>query len=111
MAERTIEPRSTRREIIKLAGVAAIGAVGAAALTATCVRAEGSGDTVDVFWNPQKVLDTRGHARLAAGADKVVGPFPVPGTTFMSDDYLGFIGNLTAVNWTGAGWLGVRHHG
>ncbi len=112
MADQTSVGRATRREVIRLAGVAALGAAGAAALGTTRVRAAGSGDTVDLFWNPQKFIDTRGHPKLAAGAEVAVGPFPVPGfPAFMSDDYLGFIGNLTATRWTGAGWLSVRPSG
>ncbi len=109
MTERTIDPRSTRRDILKLAGAAAIGAAGVAVLGVKTAKAAGSGTTVDMWFNPYRLVDTRGHAKLAAGAEMVVGPFPTPAQPFNSDSYFGIVGNLTATRWTkGHGWLSVR---
>jgi hypothetical protein len=109
VTEQIRDPKSTRRDILKLAGAAALGAAGSAALSAKGVRAAGSGDTVDMWFNPYRLVDTRGHARLAAGAEMVVGPFPTPGQSFNSDSYLGIVGNLTATSWAkSGGWLSVR---
>jgi hypothetical protein len=109
MTEETKPSKSTRRDVLKLAGAAALGAAGAAALGATRVRAAGSGATVDMWFNPYRLVDTRGGARLAAGAEMVVGPFPTPAQAFNSDSYFGIVGNLTATEWTkSGGWLSVR---
>jgi hypothetical protein len=102
------DAKTTRRNVLKLAGAAALGAAGTAALGATHVRAAGSGATVDMFWNPFRLVDTRGHAKLAPGEEMVVGPFPTPGQPFHSDSYIGIVGNLTATEWTKRGWLSVR---
>jgi hypothetical protein len=107
MTEITKPSKSTRRDVLKLAGAAALGAAGAAALGATRVRAAGSGATVDMFFNPQHL--TSGH--LAPGAEVVIGPFPFPGSAFNSDSYDGIVGNLTASHWKGNGWLSVRPNG
>ena len=112
MSDRTLENATTRRHLLKLAGAAALGAAGIAAVGATRVRAAGSGTTIDEFWNPQHLVDTRGGAKLGSGAEVVLGPFPVPGGGgFMSDDYYGLIGNLTAAGWTKRGWLSIRPNG
>lgn len=108
MSARTIETRGTRRDMLKLAGAAAIGVAGTAALGAKRVRAAGSGSTIDMWFAPYRLVDTRGHAKLAAGADMVVGPFPTPAQSFNSDSYNGIVGNLTATGWKRAGWLSVR---
>jgi len=97
--------KSTRRDLLKLAGAAAIGAAGASALGATKVRAAGSGATIGAFFNPLHIAS--GH--LAPHAEVVIGPFPYPGSTvFTSANYIGIVGNLTAKNWKGAGWMSVR---
>jgi hypothetical protein len=103
--------RTTRRSVLKLAGAAALGAAGTAALGARSALAAGSGNTIDLF-TPTRIADTRGGAPLAAGAEMVLGPFPVPGfPAFTSDSYDGIIANLTAVQWTGRGWLSIRQNG
>ena len=100
------------RYVLKRAGVAALGAAGAAALSPTAARAAGSGDTLASWFSPYRVVDTRGGPKLAPGADMVVGPFPTPGQPFNSDSYLGLAANLTATDWTGrGGWLSVRPNG
>jgi len=99
--------KSTRRDLLKLAGAAAIGAAGASALGAVKVKAAGSGTTIVPYLNPVHIAS--GH--LAAGAEVVIGPFPYPppnGGGFDSQSYLGMIGNLTASHWRGTGWLSVR---
>jgi len=97
--------KSTRRDLLKLAGAAAIGAAGASALGATKVRAAGSGATIGAFFNPLHIAS--GH--LAPHAEVVIGPFPYPGSTvFTSANYIGIVGNLTAKNWKGAGWMSIR---
>jgi hypothetical protein len=96
--------KSTRRDLLKLAGAAAIGAAGASALGATRVRAAGSGATIAWVGNPQHL--TSGH--LAANAEVVIGPFLFPGSTFDSTNYYGIVGNLTARHWKGKGWLSAR---
>jgi hypothetical protein len=111
VTDRILDNNTTRRNLLKLAGAAALGAAGVAA-AARRAHAAGSGTTLDQFWNPQHLVDTRGGAKLGAGAEVVLGPFPVPGGGgFMSDDYYGLIGNLTATGWTGRGWLSVRPSG
>src|SRR5438309_2312098 len=107
MSEPEQKTRGTRRDILKLAGAAALGAAGSAALGASRVRAAGSGDTTVMYFNPQHL--TKGT--LAPGAEVVIGPFPTPGQAFKSDSYLGIIGNLTAAQWKGPGWLSVRSNG
>ena len=104
MTERIVT-KNSRRDILKLAGAAALGAAGASALRVVPAKAAGSGDFVVPYLNPRHVAS--GH--LAANAEVVIGPFPYPGsTTFDSADYLGIIGNLTARRWRGAGWLSAR---
>ena len=108
MSESTTVPRSTRRDLLKLTGAAALGAAGTAALGAVPARASGSGATLDMFFNPQHLT----HGSLAPGAEVVIGPFPYPGSpTFTSANYLGIAGNLTAYGWSGHGWLSVRPNG
>jgi hypothetical protein len=102
--------KTTRRNALKLAGAAALAAAGTAALGTIRTRAAGSGNTVDIFKPPARVANTVGGTKLAVGADMVLGPFPAGGG-FSSDSYNGMIGNLTAANWTGAGWLSVRKNG
>ena len=98
-----VNSRSTRRDVLKLAGAAAIGAAGASALGAVKVKAAGSGTTIVPYFNPFHVAS--GH--LAANSEMVIGPFPsIAG--FDSQSYFGMIGNLTARNWHGSGWLSVR---
>ena len=104
MTERVNEIKNTRRDVIKLAGAAALGAAGMAALGARPAKAAGSGDTVDMYFNPQHLQS--GH--LAANAEITIGPFPTPDQPFMSSDYLGIIGNLTASHWKGHGWMSIR---
>jgi hypothetical protein len=98
--------KSTRRDLLRLAGAAAIGAAGASALSATRVaRAAGSGATIGAFFNPLHIAS--GH--LAPNAEVVIGPFPYPGSTvFTSQNYIGIVGNLTARRWKGAGWMSIR---
>ena len=101
--------KTTRRDALKLASAAALGAAGVAALGAPRVLAAGSGNAIVNFFPPTRIIDTRGSAKIGHGADATVGPFPYPGSsTFTSEDYYGIIGNLTAVSWTGTGWLAVR---
>jgi hypothetical protein len=99
MTERVNEIKSTRRDVIKLTGAAALGAAGIAALDATRVKAGGSGDTTVMYFNPQHIQS--GH--LAPNAEVTIGPFPTPDQPFQSSDYLGIIGNLTASRWKGHG--------
>ena len=72
---------STRRDLLKLAGAAAVGAAGATAFRAIPVAAAGSGNTIDIFAPmPFRVLDTRsGHGPLTGGLDFDFGPFPATG--------------------------------
>lgn len=99
---------STRRDLIKLAGAAALGVAGTAALGASKVRAAGSGATIAPVFNPLHLQS--GH--LGAGAEVVIGPFLFPGTTFDSTNYRGIVGNLTASRWHGKnGWMSVRPFG
>ena len=107
MSERTANSKSSRREILKLGGVAALGAAGLAALNGTRAKAAGSGDTTVMYFNPQRLTS----GTLAPGAEVVIGPFPTPNQPFMSDSYIGVIGNLTANKFTGSGWLSVRPNG
>jgi len=107
MSERTTPSKSTRRDLLKLAGAAAVGAAGSAALGAVSVRAAGSGATIAWVPNPQHL--TSGH--LAAGAEVVIGPFLFPGSVFDSTNYYGIVGNLTAMRWKGQGWMSVRPFG
>jgi hypothetical protein len=111
MTEGRGKTKTTRREVLKLAGAAAIGAAGAATLGAPRVRAAGSGNTIAMYFNPQRVLDTRGTPKIGGGTETVVGPYVVPGGTFHWSDYYGIIGNLTATSWNGPGWLSVRPGG
>jgi len=105
MTTRMSDSKSSRRDVLKLAGAAALGAAGAAALGARSVHAAGSGATIGMFFNPFHL--TSGH--LAPGAEVVIGPFPYPGSTeFDSADYIGIVGNLTASRWRGNGWLSIR---
>jgi hypothetical protein len=100
--------KTTRRNMLKLAGAAALGAAGVAALRPTKVHAAGSGNTLASWFSPYRVLS----ATLAGGADLVAGPFPTPGQPFLSDSYYGLAGNLTASRWGAhGGWLSVRPHG
>lgn len=108
MSEKTVSPQSTRRDLLKLAGAAAIGAAGASALGAVKVRAAGSGATIAPVFNPLHLQS--GH--LAAGVEVVIGPFLFPGTSFDSTNYRGIVGNLTASRWQGKnGWMSVRPNG
>ena len=107
MTERTLDPKSSRREILKLGGAAALGAAGLAALSTKRVKAAGSGNTLAPYLNPVHIAT--GH--LQAGQEVVIGPFPSPGPNgggFSSDSYMGMVGNLTAMNWKGHGWMSVR---
>ena len=107
MSERIIESKTNRRQILKLAGAAALGAAGASALTAVKVKAAGSGQVIVPYLNPVHVAS--GH--LNANQEVVIGPFPYPppnGGGFGSDSYMGMIGNLTALRWRGHGWLSCR---
>lgn len=97
--------KASRRDVLKLAGAAAIGAAGASALGAARVKAAGSGATIGMFFLPIHVAS--GH--LNPNQEVTIGPFPYPGsTTFTSQNYLGIVGNLTARRWKGAGWLAAR---
>jgi len=107
MTERTLDPKSSRREILKLGGAAALGAAGLAALSTKRVKAAGSGNTIVPYLNPVHIAS--GH--LNANQEVVIGPFPYPppnGGGFGSDSYMGMIGNLTASGWKGHGWMSVR---
>lgn len=107
MTERTANLKSTRRDVLKLAGAAALGAAGASALGAVKVKAAGSGMVIVPYLNPVHVAS--GHLR--ANQEVVVGPFPYPppnGGGFDSQSYLGMIGNLTATRFKGQGWMSVR---
>jgi hypothetical protein len=109
MTESSSHRKTTRRDALKLAGAAALGAAGTAALGgAPRVRAAGSGNTIDMYFTPQRTLDTRGSAKIGHGTETVVGPYTVPGGGFSWTDSYGIIGNITAVGWTGAGWLSIR---
>ena len=108
MSEKTVGQQSTRRDLLKLAGAAAIGAAGASALGGVKVKAAGSGATIAWIYNPQRL--TSGH--LAANAEVTIGPFLYPGSTFDSTNYYGIVGNLTALRWQGKnGWLTARPSG
>ena len=110
MSERTVDLKSSssRREILKLGGAAALGAAGLAALASRPAKAAGSGATIAWIYNPQRL--TSGH--LAPNAEVAIGPFLYPGTTFDSTNYYGIVGNLTAMNWKGKnGWLTARPNG
>ena len=105
MSERTIDQKSTRRQMLKLGGAAALGAAGLAAVSTNRVKAAGSGATIAWIYNPQQLAS--GH--LAPNAEVVIGPFLYPGTTFDSTNYYGIVGNLTAMNWKGKdGWMSAR---
>src|SRR5205814_1460696 len=92
VSEKAVE-KSTRRDLLRLAGAAAIGAAGISALGAVKVKAAGSGTPLVAYLNPIHVAS--GH--LNAGQEAVIGPFPYPGSSaFGSDDYWGMVGNLTA---------------
>src|ERR1700681_463746 len=109
MSESPSQKKTTRRDALKLAGAAGLGAAGAATLGAPSVLAAGSGNTIVNYFSTTRLIDTRGSAKIGHGAETTIGPFPYPGsTTFTSEDYVGIIGNLTAVSWTGTGWLAVR---
>ena len=95
--------KATRRDVLKLAGGAALGVAGATALGASKVRAAGSATGVVPYFNPFHIAS--GH--LAANSEVIIGPFPSIGG-FDSQSYFGMIGNLTAKNWHGAGWLSAR---
>lgn len=95
--------KSTRRDLIKLAGAAALGVAGASALGPVKVRAAGSPTAIVPYFNPFHVAS--GH--LAANSEVVIGPFPSLGG-FDSQVYFGMIGNMTAKRWKGAGWLSAR---
>jgi len=62
---------------------------------------------VDQFFPPIHLQN--GH--LAPGQEVVIGPFPTPGQVFDSTFYRGIIGNLTASNWKGHGWMSIRPNG
>ena len=111
MSEGPSKGKTTRRDVLKLAGAAALGAAGTAALGAPRVLAAGSGNTIAMYFTPQRVLDTRGSAKIGHGGETVVGPYTVPGGGFLWSDYYGIIGNLTATAWTAAGYLSVRPGG
>lgn len=109
MSESPSQRKTTRRDALKLAGAAALGAAGTAALGAPRVFAAGSGNTIGMYFSPERSLDTRGSAKIGHGGETIVGPYAYPGSaTFTWEDYSGIIGNLTAVAWTGTGWLSVR---
>ena len=110
MTESSSHRKTTRRDALKLAGAAALGAAGTAALGgAPRVLAAGSGNTIGMYFASERALDTRGTAKIGHGGETIVGPYPYPGSlTFTWEDYSGIIGNLTAVSWTGTGWLSVR---
>ena len=106
---------STRRGLLKMAGVAAAGAAGTAGLMtlrALPVGAGGSGNAI-VLMTPLRIVDTRnGHGPLMGGNDYDFGTFAVPGSsTFYSDSYYGMMANLTATGWNGQGWLSIRAQG
>ncbi len=104
---------TSRRNILKLGGAAALGAASIAALRPPLkASAAGSGNTLASWFGPYRVVDTTSGAKLAPGADMVVGPFPTPTQPFNSDSYYGMAGNLTATGWgPKGGWLSVRPNG
>jgi hypothetical protein len=102
---------TTRRNVIKLGAAAALAAAGTAALGATKTHAAGSGDTIDIFFPPERVANTIGHAQLTNGHEVVLGTFPAGTSGFSSDSYYGMFGNLTATRYVAAGWLSVRPNG
>ena len=105
MSERARDSKSSRRELLKLGGAAALGAAGLAALRTTSAKAAGSGATIARIYNAQRL--TSGH--LTPNAEVVIGPFLYPGSTFDSTNYYGIVGNLTAMNWRGKdGWMTAR---
>ena len=108
MSEGRSKLKTTRRDAIKLAGAAALGAAGTAALGAPRVLAAGSGNTIAMYFTPERVIDTRGSAKIGHGGEAVVGPYTIPGGGFDWADYYGIIGNLTATSWVGPGYLSVR---
>ncbi|HEY8813787.1 MAG TPA: hypothetical protein VIP57_01600 [Candidatus Dormibacteraeota bacterium] len=109
MPESSSHRKTTRRDALKLAGAAALGAAGTAAMGAPRVFAAGSGNTIGMYFAAERSIDTRGSAKIGHGGETVVGPYFYPGSTsFTWEDYSGIIGNLTAVSWTGTGWLSVR---
>jgi len=110
VSEKAVGSSSTRRDVLKLAGAAALGVAGTAAALggATRVKAAGSGATIAWIYNPQRLQS--GH--LAPNAEVTIGPFLYPGTTFDSTNYYGIVGNLTAMRWQGKnGWLTARPSG
>lgn len=110
MREDPSQKKTTRRDVLKLAGAAALGAAGSAALGAPRVLAAGSGNTIGMYFSPERALDTRGSAKIGHGGETKVGPYPYPGsTTFTWEDYYGIIGNITAVSQTGAGFSQSGH--
>lgn len=66
--------KTTRRDALKLAGAAALGAAGSAALGAPRVLAAGSGNTIGMYFSPERLLDTRGSAKIGHGGETIVGP-------------------------------------
>jgi hypothetical protein len=109
MSDSPSNRKIVRRDVLKLAGAAALGAAGTAALGAPRVFAAGSGNAIVNFFAPERSLDTRGSAKIGHGGETIVGPYAYPGSlTFTWEDYYGILGNITAVSQTGAGYLSVR---
>ena len=111
MTEDLNRKSTTRRNALKLGAAAALAVAGSAALGATKTRAAGSGDTLDIFFPPARVVNTIGHAQLTNGHEVVLGTFPAGTSGFNSDSYYGMFGNLTATRYVGPGWLSVRPNG
>jgi len=94
-----------------MAGAAAAGAAGVAALRTVPAAAGGSGNTI-VMMTPLRIVDTRnGYGALAGGHDYTFGPFPVGATQFDSSSYYGMMANLTATAWNAPGYLSIRANG
>lgn len=71
-----------------------------------------SSDGAGTPFKPKRVIDTRSGARKAAGSTTpvVVAPFGT-GTSTIPADAVAIIGNLTAVNYTGPGFLAIMPAG
>jgi hypothetical protein len=71
-----------------------------------------SSDGLGSPFKPKRVIDTRSGARKAAGTTNVVVVAPSgTGTSTIPADAVAIIGNLTAVNYTGPGFLAIMPAG
>jgi hypothetical protein len=87
------------------------GALKASWKRVNAVRVDSS-DGAGTPFKPKRVIDTRSGARKAAGSTTkvVVAPFGT-GTSNIPADAVAIIGNLTAVNYTGSGFLAIMPAG